>query len=376
VEGFRVRFGGRTTPEFSKSIYFETYGAYGTKDERFKYFFSTTYSINNKSVYSFPENYIRASFQHDTKIPGQELQFIQEENFLLSFKRGNNDMWLYNDIFRLDFVQEYENHFSYTLGFKKWDQSPAGDLYFQNITNNHINSINAIGTTELALELRYAPHESFYQGKIYRVPIPYQYPIFTLRYTEGIKDFFGGGYNYQNITGNVSKRFYLSQLGHTDVTVEGGDILGKVPFPLLDIHHANQTYSLQLDSYNMMNFEEFVSDHYASVFIDHNFNGFFFNKLPLLKKLKLREMVDFKALWGGVRNENNPANDPSILRFPSYRNGVPITYTLNNGPYMEGSVGIGNIFKVIRIDLVRRFSYLDHPDAPQWGIRTRVKFDF
>ena len=87
-------------------------------------------------------------------------------------------------------------------------------------------------------------------------------------------------------------------------------------------------------------------------------------------------MVDFKALWGGVRNENNPANDPSVLRFPSYSNGVPITYTLNNGPYMEGSVGIGNIFKVIRIDLVRRFSYLDHPDAPEWGIRTRVKFDF
>lgn len=376
VEGFRVRFGGRTTPEFSKRIFFETYGAYGFKDERFKYFFSTTYSINNKSVYSFPENYLRASFQHDTKIPGQELQFIQEENFLLSFKRGINDMWLYNDIFRLDYVHEYESHFSYSFGFKKWGQSPAGDLYFQNIVNNQLNNINTLQTTELSLELRYAPHESFYQGKIYRVPIVYQYPIFTLRYNQGIKDFFGGNYNYQNVTANINKRFYLSQLGYTDVTVEGSDIFGKVPFPLLDIHHANQTYSLQLDSYNMMNFEEFVSDHYASVFLDHNFNGFFFNKIPLVKKLKLREMVDFKALWGGVRNENNPANDPSLLRFPSYRTGVPITYTLNNGPYMEGSVGIGNIFKVIRIDVVRRFSYLDHPNAPEWGIRTRVKFDF
>jgi len=87
-------------------------------------------------------------------------------------------------------------------------------------------------------------------------------------------------------------------------------------------------------------------------------------------------MVDFKSLWGGVRSENNPVNDPSLLRFPSYANGTPITYSLNKGPYMEGSVGVGNIFKLLRVDLVRRFSYLDHPETSQWGIRARVKFDF
>jgi Family of unknown function (DUF5686)/CarboxypepD_reg-like domain len=376
VEGFRARLGGRSTPELSKRYYFETYGAYGTTDQRFKYFLSSTYSLNDKSIYSFPQNYVRASFQHDTKIPGQELQFVQEDNFLLSFKRGENNMWLYNDILRLDYVHEYLNHFSYKVGFKKWDQSPAGALYFQNLVGNSLNDVNTIHTTELSLELRYAPHETFYQGKLYRVPIIDRYPIFTLRYNQGIKDLFGGSYNYQSVTTNINKRFYLSQLGYTDVTVEGNYLFGKVPFPLLDIAHANQTYSLQLESYNLLNFQEFVSDHYASVNIDHNFNGFFFNKVPLLKKLKLREIVDFKALWGGVRSENNPSNDPSLLRFPSNSAGVPITYALNKGAYMEGSVGVGNIFKIIRIDLVRRFSYLDNPEAPQWGIRTRVKLDF
>ncbi|MDB4904834.1 MAG: hypothetical protein JWQ63_4115 [Mucilaginibacter sp.] len=376
VEGFRARLGGRSTPELSKRYYFETYGAYGTKDQRFKYFFSSTYSLNNKSIYSFPQSYIRASFQHDTKIPGQELQFVQEDNFLLSFKRGNNDMWLYNDIFRLDYVHEYSSHFSYSLGFKKWDQSPAGSLFFQNLLNNHLNNVNTLQTTELSLQLRYAPHEEFYQGKLYRVPIVDHYPIITLRYNQGIKDLFGGNYNYQSVTLNINKRFYLSQLGYTDVTVEGNNIFGKVPFPLLDIHHANQTYSLQLDSYNLMNFQEFVSDHYASIFIDHNFNGFLFNKIPLLKKLKLREMIDFKSVWGGVRSQNNPSTDPSLLRFPTNSVGVPITYSLNNGPYMEASAGVGNIFKVLRIDLVRRLSYLDHPEVSQWGIRGRVKFDF
>jgi len=228
----------------------------------------------------------------------------------------------------------------------------------------------------MSLELRYAPHETFYQGKLYRVPIIDRYPIFTLRYDQGIKGFFGGGYTYQSLTGNINKRFYLSQLGYSDVVVEGNYIFGKAPFPLLDIHHANQTYSLQLNSYNLMNFQEFVSDHYASINIDHDFNGFFFNKIPLIKKLKLRELIDFKGLWGGVRSQNNPANDPSLLRFPVSSPGVPITYSLNNGPYIEGSVGIGNIFKLVRVDLVRRFSYLNNPDVSKWGVRARIKFDF
>jgi hypothetical protein len=380
VEGFRPRIGGRSTPELSKRYYFETYGAYGTKDQKFKYFLSSTYSLNNKSIYSFPQNYVRASFQHDTKIPGQELQFVQESNFLLSFKRGNNDTWLYNDIFRLDYVHEFTNHLSYSLGFKKWNQSPAGALQFQNLLpNGTLNDVNLIHTTELSAQLRWAPHEKFYQGKLYRTPIPDKYPVFTLNYNQGVKGLLGGDYNYQNVTANISKRFYLSQLGFTDVSTEGGYLFGKVPFPLLDIHHANQTYAFQLQSYNLMNFQEFVSDHYASIAIDHNFNGFLFNRVPLLKRLKLREIIDFKALWGGVRSENNPANDASLLRFPgttTTSTSSVTTYSLGSTPYMEGSVGVGNIFKLLRVDLVKRFTYLDHPGAPQWGIRTLVKFDF
>ena len=373
VEGLRLRLGGRTTPELSKRYYFENYAAYGFKDEKWNFFLSATYSINNKSIYEFPQNYIRASFQRDTKIPGQELQFVQEDNFLLSFKRGVNDMLLYNDFYRLDYVKEYENHFSYTLGFKKWSQTPAGGLFYQNDANQFVNRLT---TSELSLQLRYAPNEKFYQGKIYRVPITDRYPVFNFKYTAGLKGLLGGEYNYHNIMGSIDKRFYLSQLGYSDVTIEGGYIAGKVPFPLLDIHRANQTYAYQLNSYNLMNFLEFVSDHYASINIDHNFNGFFFNKIPLLKKLKLREVVSFKALYGGLRDENNPALTSSLYRLPDYEDGSKRTYALGNDPYMEGSVGVGNIFKLLRVDLVKRFNYLNHPEVSEWGIRARVKFDF
>lgn len=375
VEGFRLRFGGRTTPKFNNSLYFENYVAYGFKDEKWKYFLSGTYSLNHKSIYQYPLNFLRLSFQHDTKIPGQELQFVQEDNFLLSFKRGKNDKWLYNDIFKAEYVREFAKNFAVTLGFKNWKQTPAGAITYTKQGYNQ-EVVHDITTSELSAELRWAPHEQFYQGKVYRIPIINKYPVFKLRYIAGIKGLMNGEYNYQNLNLNISKRFYLSQFGYTDLSAEGGYIFGKVPFPLLTIHRANQTYSYQLNSYNMMNFMEFVSDHYAALNVDHYFNGFLFNKVPLLKKLKLREIVTGKILFGGVRDENNPNINTSTLKFPQYSDGVSSTYTLGKQPYAEVSFGVANIFKLIRVDLVKRLTYLNNPEVSQWGIRTRVKFDF
>ena len=376
VEGFRLRLGGRTTPELSKRVYFETYAAYGLKDEKWKYFLSSTYSLNNKSVYTFPQHFIRASFQRDTKIPGQELEFVQEDNFLLSFKRGVNDKWLYNDVYRLDYVREFSNHFSYALGLKSWQQAPAGGLYFRTREAREQNTVSALQTTELGLTLRWAPQETFYQGKLYRVPIIGPYPVFTARFTMGLKGPLAGEYNYQKLALSVVKRVYLSQLGFADVDLEGGYVLGQVPFPLLAIHHANQTYSYQLNSYNLMNFLEFVSDQYASVFVDQNFNGFFFNKLPLIKRLKLREVASLKVLYGGIRAENDPTRVPGLYQFVQNEAGQPTSFALGRAPYAEASLGVANVFKVFRIDLVKRLNYLDHPTVAEWGVRGRFKITF
>ncbi|WP_375417181.1 DUF5686 family protein [uncultured Hymenobacter sp.] len=380
VEGFRVRVGGRTTPELSKRIFFETYAAYGFKDEKWKYFLSSTYSLNNKSIYTFPQNFLRASFQRDTRIPGQELEFVQEDNFLLSFKRGVNDRWLYNDIFRLDYLHEFSSHFSYALGVKRWRQAPAGGLYFRTgqagEPNGEPNTIAALRTTEVGLTLRWAPKESFYQGKLYRVPIIGPYPVFTARFTAGLKGPLAGEYNYQNLGLSVVKRVYLSQLGFADVNLEGGYVLGRVPFPLLTIHRANQTYSYQLNSYNLMNFLEFSSDHYASVFIDQNFNGFFFNKLPLVRRLKLREVASLKVLYGGIRAENDPARHPDLYQFVENGAGQPTSFALGRAPYVEASLGVANIFKIFRLDVVKRLNCLDQPNVAEWGLRGRFKVTF
>ncbi len=378
VEGFRLRVGGRTTDLLSTRFYSEGYAAFGFLDQKWKYFLSGTYSLNNKSVYTFPQHYIRASFQRDTKIPGQNLEFIQEDNIFLSLKRGENESYLYNDIYHVEYKVEFNNNLSLVAGLSKWRQEPAGVLKYELPRADGTSLfVRDLHTTEASLGLRWAPNEEYYQGKLYRTPFFNKYPIFTLNYTSGIKGFLEGQYNYHNFNAGVFKRLYLSQLGYADVNIEGSYILGSnLPFPLLTIHRANQTYAYQLQSYNLMNFLEFVSDHHVAVNIQYYMNGFLLNKIPLLRQLKLREVFSLKGIYGGLRNENNPTYSDQVFTWQTNSRGEVSSFTFGSEPYMEASVGLSNIFKVLRVDMVKRLNYLDHPLVSEWGLRARIKFDF
>ena len=377
LEGFRLRLGGRTTPDFSTRWYFSSYAAYGFKDEKWKGYLSAAYSFNNKSIYKFPQSFVRASFQRDVDIPGDESKtVVPEDNIASSFRRGVNDKFIYSDFYRVEYMQEYASHFSFNLGFRKWTQTPAGTLRYATVNDRLNGRSNSITSSEFNLELRYAPKEKFYQGKSFRERTIEKYPVFELNYSAGFKGLLKGDYSYHNLVGTIDKRFYLSQFGRSDIRVEGGYTFGTVPFPLLTIHKANQTYSYQVYAYNLMNFLEFVSDHYISLNVDHNFNGLILNRIPLIKHLKLREYITFKGLYGGLRKENDPLQNPGILQFPVNEQGVATSYSLGKKPYIEASAGIGNIFKVLRLDVVRRFNYLDNPGVSKYGLRAKVQFEF
>jgi len=170
-----------------------------------------------------------------------------------------------------------------------------------------------------------------------------------MNYVAGVKGVLGGQYDYHNFTLGVDKRFYFSQLGFADVNVEGNYIAGNnIPFPFLNIHRANQTYAYQLRSYNLMNFLEFVSDHSVSTNIQYYMNGFVLNKIPLVKKLKLREVFSLKAIYGGLRRENDPKYTDNVFQFQENEDHEKITYGFGNKPYVEASFGLTNIFKILR----------------------------
>jgi hypothetical protein len=375
VEGSRFRFGGRTTTEFSKKFMVESYVAYGLKDETFKYSAGITYSLTPRTIFQFPVTFVKMSYQQETSIPGQELQFAQSDNIFLSFKRGVNDKLMLNNTFRFEYLHEFETHFSYLAGYSFTRQAPIGNLYFNTVDyGSATNTVNYINISEPYLNLRYAPNETFYQGKIYRATYPGKFPILQLKIAGGAKALYND-FDYLRLQFNISRRFYVSILGYSDITFEAGSIFGQVPYPLLFIHRANQTYTYQKNSYNLMNFLEFVSDRYVALNVDHCFNGFIFNKIPLLKKLKLRELVTCKVVYGRVSDRNNPEYHDNLLKFPSDPNGVPLTYTLDNKPYVEASVGVSNILRIFRIDLIKRFTYMSNPNVDETGIRIQFRID-
>lgn len=375
IEGSRLRFGGRTTPGFSKKITFDGYLAYGFKDEQYKYTAGITYSFTPRTIYQFPVKSLRVSYQYDTKIPGMDFDYSQNDNILFSIQRGIVDMMLYNRTIKAELLNEFQNHFSYHLGYNYTVMKSGGSLHFNPVDYlSTTNEVPDITIPEAFIELRYAPNEAFYQGKLYRSPLPNRYPVILIKYALGSRSL-GNNYNYSRFQLNIYKRFYFSIIGYSDISLEAGKILGKVPFPLLFIHRANQTYSYQEYSYNLMNFLEFVSDQYFSINIDHSFNGFILNKIPMLKKLKLREVVTAKVLYGGITNTNDPSQDSGLFRFPTGSNGIPLTYTLSKMPYIEGSIGVSNLFRILRIDLIKRFTYIHNPDIQTLGVRVQIRLD-
>lgn len=372
IEGTRFKFGGQTTDAFSRKVFVNAHMAYGIKDHKWKYNLGTTLSLTDRSIYQFPVKSVTLRHSFETQIPGQELNFLEDDNFLLSFKRGSNDKWLYNKKWLLEYFHETAQHISFKIGYKNQVLEPAGALFFQQLSKR----VTTLNSSEFLAEVRWAPHEKFYQGKRFRRRIMNGYPVFTLRGSVGVKGFLGGDYNYQSVAMNVSKRLDLSVFGYSDVIFETGAVFGKVPFPLLHIHRANQTYAYQLPSYNLMNFMEFLSDRYYSVNVQHSFNGFFLNKIPLIKKLQWREVVSLKVLNGTISPGNDPLKNPELFRFPTNGQGIPTSHAFGKTAYIEGSVGVANVFKFLRVDLVRRFTYLNNPEATKWGIRAKINVDF
>ncbi|MEL7021860.1 MAG: DUF5686 family protein, partial [Bacteroidota bacterium] len=383
VEGFRLRLGARTNEHFSEKILLEGYAAYGFRDKRWKYSAAATYTFN-KNYLDNPRHFIRASYQHETNFVGQQVAFVSEDNFFLSFKRGAADKMLFNDNYKIDYLKETAYGLSYGFSFDWNKQQPLGSLEFRYLDEEGESLFRPhIKTTTFGVNLRYAPNESFLQGQNSRFTFYTKYPILRAQYNVGVSDFLQGDYDYHQASLNISKRFYLSILGFSDVEVEGGKTWGTgIPYLLLHLPRANQTYAYQPESYNMMNFLEFASDEYVTLKMQHYFNGLFFNRIPLLKRLKLREVISFKGIYGRLTDANNPNLNPNLIQFITNEAGDPETYTLEQKPYMEFSAGIYNIFKIGRIDLIKRLTYLDHPNVPAlfgrkgWGIRFRVEGSF
>ena len=374
LETNRFRIGGRTTTQLSEKAYAEAYAAYGTGDKKFKFYSNTAYTLNGRQIGEYPAHYVQLTYQHDAREPGQLMGFENGDSFIRSFRSDEQDKWSYFDTWKLSHIIEFGNHFMLQTSVVSQREKPAANLHF--ITTANSDTVNTLRTAEVIFDFRWAPHEKFYRRNLERTPIVNRYPVFDLRYRIGLNGPFGGEYRFHNLQLGISKRVFLSQLGQADINLTSGYIFGALPFPLLDIPYASKTYALAQDAYMLMNNLEFVSDQYLKLHVEHRMHGFILNKIPLIKHLRIREVVGFKLLYGHLRPENRPENNPYTFQLPIDTDGRTTTFMLNRRPYMEANIGVENILNVLRVEYVRRLSYLNHPNIDKGGIRFSVKVDF
>ena len=231
-------------------------------------------------------------------------------------------------------------------------------------------------TTELRAELRFAPGETYINTKQRRLKINLDAPVFTVSHTLGLKNVLGGDYDYNYTEASIYKRFWVNSWGKIDCYVRGGVQWSKVPFPLLCMPATNLSFIIQDQTFQLINNMEFLNDRFVSADVSWDLNGKLFNRIPLIKKLKWREYIAVKVLWGDLTDKNNPyvaqnAADPVLMQFPEG------CYVMDpKKPYVEMSFGIHNIFKIIHVEYVHRFNYLDLPTAHKHGVRFMFRMTF
>lgn len=361
IEGPRVRIGGKTNSDFSTKWELSAYGAYGFKDQKFKYQGATRYFISKK-----PRQIISASYTRDLEQLGQSSNAWRTDNILSSvFRRSPNNQLNAFEESKGSYEIEYFPGLSNKLTYNRRDIWAVGTVPFQRYASDgRLQTVNRIRTSELSVSVRFAYDEKFITGNLDRVSLGTKYPVIRANASFGIKGFLGGDYAYQRVAINIQDRIPINPFGQSDITLEVGKIWGTVPFPLLQMFPGNQTYFYDEYAFNLMNFYEFVSDKWVTLFWTHHFNGLFFNKVPLFRKLKWREVATVRSAIGGLSDRHR-----SELEFPSTLNSLQL-------PYVEGGVGIENILKIFRVDALWRISYLDNQDVVPFGVRMTFQFDF
>ena len=380
IDGLRLRMSAQTTANLNPHLFLKGYYAYGFKDHRSKYMGEVEYSFNKKEYLprEFPKNSITFSYQYDVMSPTDKFLKTDKDNVFVSFKTSTVDQMSYVRNIALKYENETQFGLKTTVEVKHSTDEPTGGLAY--ITNDDQKTlVPEIQTMEASLAFRYAPGETFVNTKQRRIPVSFDAPVFTLSHTTGFKGVLGGEYNFNLTEVGLYKRFWFSSWGKSDMFVKGGAQRNKVPFPLQIMPASNLSYILQRETFNLINNMEFLNDRYASLDVSWDLNGKIFNRIPLLKKLKWREAIGFKMLYGHLTDKNNPMKHPGdseLFLFPT-RDGRPTSFVMDpKTPYMECSVGIHNIFKILHIDYVRRLNYLDHPDANKWGVRFMVMMTF
>lgn len=371
VEGVRLRVGGRTY--FGQNDLWRLQGflAYGFDDNKFKYGISGKWLLDKKSRLIISGGNRRdveqtgASLTTSTDVLGRSLASSSVVG------TGTNNKLTNVNLSTLAVALEPWRNVILRLGANYRTLSSASSTFSLDY-NTPTGIASEIEQFESTFSISYFPKRKMTgYGVERRVANDGFARIFT-QVSRGDKSILDGDFNYTKLQMSYIQPWQLGGFGRLYTTIEAGKTFGEVPLSLLSVIPGNQSYFSIYNTFSQLDYYEFVSDTYASIHFEHNFNGRLFSRIPLLRKLNLREIVSIRGVWGEISDENidlNRTDNP---------NRIPLIAP-STTPYWEYGVGIGNIFKVFRIDFNFRGNYMnefDYPDARKFGVTGTFGFYF
>ena len=367
IDGIRLRASARTTAKLNPHWFFEGYYAYGTKSHRSYYDAKVTYSFNKPEYQpiEFPVRTISFESTSDVESPSDKYLKHNKDNIFMTFRPVKVEQMYFVNRQKINFNWETDYGLATSLELRTESNRPTGKLVYEKMDGTLIDKLRV---SEVSLGFNYRPGQSYVNSKQKRMTVNLDAPEFNVKHTMGIKHFLGGDFNSNLTEVSIYKRFWLGSWGHIDTRVQGGAQWNKVPFQFLITPPVNTSYFEHQGTFNLMKGLEFLNDRYAQFNLAWDLEGKIFNRLPLIKKLKWREYVAFKGMWGHLTDKNNPylpqnANDTELYKFPVD------TRVMTRDPYMEFVVGVHNIFKCLEVDYVRRLTYTNAPGISKNGIR-------
>ncbi|MBR5724883.1 MAG: carboxypeptidase-like regulatory domain-containing protein [Bacteroidales bacterium] len=373
VEGFRLRVGGMTTANLSDRNFLSAYAAYGFADKRPKGGLTYVHSFVPRDYHPYEplRHNLILSASYDLEAPGQSFSLMDRDHFMMSSIEVQPLQYVRR--FQLGWEREWISRLSLDSRLRLDRVEPTGSLSYQRIAaDGSLEPVRLFDDLSWTTRLRYAPGEPMFSsrlGKEAPVLLTRDAPVLTLTHTVGR---FDGRFWYNRTELSAQKRIWLSAFGHIDASLQGGIVWNSVPLPKLFTPNANLSFILQDDAFNLMRPMEFVSDRYASFSATYFLKGWILNRIPLINTLGLREVASFRALAGSLSDRNNPAlGGEGLYTFPAH------TRTLDRTPYMEYSVGLENIFNLLRVDYIRRISYTEGLDpAEKNGFKVSLRVSF
>ena len=342
TEGLRTQLGFRTTKEWSTFYRLSGYVAYGWKDHEFK--------GRGTAEFMFRRDLTRKltlQYKKDFAQLGQGSGLLKENNIFNSILAKSS----YNKQSMVQSIKAEYNH-EFTPSFNSYTLVENRRMW----GNDEVPLMRQDGTLDpwfdsnlLRFKGRFSIDETVSRGVFTKSFVYTRYPVLSLSLGVG-----QWGDDWKNNL-YIRPEFMLDwsmaagPAGSGMLHIDGGAIFGDVPYPLLRVHEGNETMFHNRLSFACMDYYEFASDRWLSFFYEHNFNGLLLGRIPLIKKLKLREMVSFRGAWGTISQEN--LNGPYQL--------LPITDSIGMVPYLEAGVGISNIFHIVRLDTFWKLTHRD-----------------